>query len=119
MGEIHVMREGYLPPKQPPRRHLISIGDLEREDVERLLSTAKSFCRSHEREVKKLPTLRGRTVVNVFYESSTRTSSSFELAAKRLSADTMSIKALRGQLEARRGTGRGLVEDVHDRAAAQ
>ena len=93
MGEIHVMREGFLPPKQPPRRHLISIGDLEREDVERLLATAKSFSRSLEREVKKLPTLRGRTVVNVFYESSTRTSSSFELAAKRLSADTMSIKA--------------------------
>src|SRR4029078_2142593 len=93
MGEIHVMREGFLPPKQPPRRHLISIGDLERDDVERLLATAKSFSRSLEREVKKLPTLRGRTVVNVFYESSTRTSSSFELAAKRLSADTMSIKA--------------------------
>src|SRR6187397_3722607 len=93
MGEIHVMREGFLPPKQPPRRHLISIGDLEREDVERLLATAGSFARSLEREVKKLPTLRGRTVVNVFYESSTRTSSSFELAAKRLSADTMSIKA--------------------------
>src|ERR687887_641112 len=49
--------------------------------------------RSLEREMKKLPTLRGRTVVNLFYESSTRTSSSFELAAKRLSADTMSIKA--------------------------
>jgi aspartate carbamoyltransferase catalytic subunit len=93
MGEIHVMREGFLPPKQPPRRHLISIGDLEREDVERLLATAASFSRSLEREVKKLPTLRGRTVVNVFYESSTRTSASFELAAKRLSADTMSIKA--------------------------
>src|SRR6187399_567693 len=93
MGEIHVMREGFLPPKEPPRRHLISIGDLDRDDVERLLGTARSFSRSLEREVKKLPTLRGRTVVNVFYESSTRTSSSFELAAKRLSADTMSIKA--------------------------
>src|SRR6266496_2596977 len=93
MGDIHVMREEYLPPKQPPRRHLISIGDLARDDVERLLATARSFSRSLEREVKKLPTLRGRTVVNVFYESSTRTSSSFELAAKRLSADTMSIKA--------------------------
>ena len=93
MADIHVMREGFLPPKQPPRRHLISIGDLRREDVERLLGTASSFSRSLEREVKKLPTLRGRTVVNVFYESSTRTSSSFELAAKRLSADTMSIKA--------------------------
>jgi aspartate carbamoyltransferase catalytic subunit len=61
--------------------------------VERLLGTARSFARSLEREMKKLPTLRGRTIVNIFYESSTRTSSSFELAAKRLSADTMSIKA--------------------------
>src|ERR1044071_2303184 len=93
MGDIHVMREQFLPPKQPPRRHLISIGDVTRADVERLLATARSFSRSLEREVKKLPTLRGYTVVNVFYESSTRTSSSFELAAKRLSADTMSIKA--------------------------
>src|ERR671929_50244 len=93
MTEIHVMREGFLPPRQPPRRHLISIGDLSRADVERLLATARSFERSLEREVKKLPTLRGHTIVNVFYESSTRTSSSFELAAKRLSADTMSIKA--------------------------
>src|SRR6059036_349313 len=87
------MREDLLPPKEPPRRHLISIGDLGRDDVERLLGTARSFARSLEREMKKLPTLRGRTVVNVFYESSTRTSSSFELAAKRLSADTMSIKS--------------------------
>src|SRR5919204_6967359 len=87
------MGEAFLPPKQPPRRHLISIGDLTRDDVERLLATARSFARTLEREVKKLPTLRGYTVVNVFYESSTRTSSSFELAAKRLSADTMSIKA--------------------------
>src|SRR5438067_9573131 len=93
MGEIHVMREDFLPPKPPPRRHLISIGDLTRDDVERLLATARSFARTLEREVKKLPTLRGYTVVNVFYESSTRTSSSFELAAKRLSADTMSIKS--------------------------
>ena len=80
-------------PTRRRRRHLISIGDLTREDVERLLATARTFERSLEREMKKLPTLRGRPVVNVFYESSTRTSSSFELAAKRLSADTMSIKA--------------------------
>src|SRR6187401_1055717 len=93
MGEIHVMREGFLPPKQPPRRHLVSIGDLSREDVERLLATARSFGHSLDREMKKLPTLRGRTVVNLFYESSTRTSSSFELAAKRLSADTMTLRA--------------------------
>ena len=94
MGEIKLMREELLPPAPPPpRRHLISIGDLTRHDVERLLSTARAFERSLDREMKKLPTLRGRTVVNLFYESSTRTSSSFELAAKRLSADTMSIKA--------------------------
>jgi aspartate carbamoyltransferase catalytic subunit len=93
MAEIRVMRDDLRPPDPPARRHLISIGDLTRDDVERLLATARSFARSLEREMKKLPTLRGRTVVIVFYESSTRTSSSFELAAKRLSADTMSIKA--------------------------
>jgi aspartate carbamoyltransferase catalytic subunit len=91
-SEITLVRES-LPPKSPERRHLISIRDLDRGDVERLLATAHSFEASLERERKKLPTLRGRTVVTVFYESSTRTSSSFELAAKRLSADTMSIKA--------------------------
>jgi aspartate carbamoyltransferase catalytic subunit len=90
---IRVMRDDLLPPGRPPRRHLISVADLTRDDVERLLATARNFERSLEREMKKLPTLRGRLVVNVFYESSTRTSSSFELAAKRLSADTMSIKA--------------------------
>jgi aspartate carbamoyltransferase catalytic subunit len=93
MGDIRVMRDDLLPPPSAERRHLLSVADLTREDVERLLGTARSFARSLEREMKKLPTLRGRLVVNVFYESSTRTSSSFELAAKRLSADTMSIKA--------------------------
>ncbi len=93
MTDIRVVRDELLPPRTGERRHLLSIADLTREDVERLLATARSFARSLDREMKKLPTLRGRTVVNVFYESSTRTSSSFELAAKRLSADTMSIKA--------------------------
>jgi aspartate carbamoyltransferase catalytic subunit len=92
-ADIRVMREDLRPPAPPPKRHFISIKDVTRDDIERLLATARTFERSLEREVKKLPTLRGRTVVNVFYESSTRTSSSFELAAKRLSADTMSIKA--------------------------
>jgi aspartate carbamoyltransferase catalytic subunit len=82
-----------LRPPAPPRRHLLSIGDLERADVERVLDTARSLAGSLEREVKKLPTLRGRTVVNLFYESSTRTLASFELAAKRLSADTMSLRS--------------------------
>src|SRR5262249_52615154 len=94
MAEIKLMREDLRPPVRPPRRHLISIADLTQDDVRRLLATARSFERSLERELKKLPTLRGRTIVNLFYESSTRTSSSFELAAKRLSADTMSIKSL-------------------------
>jgi aspartate carbamoyltransferase catalytic subunit len=91
--DLHVVREELPPRSGAPRRHLISISDLTRDDVERLLETARRFAASLEREVKKLPTLRGRTVVTLFYESSTRTSSSFELAAKRLSADTMSIKA--------------------------
>src|SRR5438270_12149599 len=93
MAGIRVRRADGLPPEPPPRRHLLSIEDLTREDVERLLATARSFENALEREMKKLPTLRGRTVVNLFFESSTRTSSSFELAAKRLSADVMSIKA--------------------------
>jgi aspartate carbamoyltransferase catalytic subunit len=88
-----VLRDELLPPARPPRRHLISIADLTREDIRRLLTLARTFARSLEREVKKLPTLRGYTVVNLFYESSTRTSSSFELAAKRLSADVMTIRA--------------------------
>jgi aspartate carbamoyltransferase catalytic subunit len=81
-----------LPPTQA-RRHLLSIVDLTRTDVERILDTARGMASSLEREVKKLPTLRGRTVVHLFYEASTRTLSSFELAAKRLSADTMSLRS--------------------------
>jgi aspartate carbamoyltransferase catalytic subunit len=82
-----------LPPARPERRHFVSIADVTRDDVERLLGLAATFEQTLEREVKKLPALKGRLVVNLFYESSTRTSSSFELAAKRLSADTMSIKS--------------------------
>ncbi|MEX0744934.1 MAG: aspartate carbamoyltransferase catalytic subunit [Phycisphaeraceae bacterium] len=73
-------------------KHLLSVSDLEREDIERILALADSFAEIAERDVKKVPTLRGRTIVNLFYESSTRTSSSFELAAKRLSADLINIK---------------------------
>ncbi|HEV8459427.1 MAG TPA: aspartate carbamoyltransferase catalytic subunit [Gaiellaceae bacterium] len=84
---------GELRPPADERRHLVSIADLTADDIERLLSTAHSFALSQARDNKKLPTLRGRLVLNVFYESSTRTSSSFELAAKRLSADTMTLKS--------------------------
>ena len=94
MAEITpLIRDELLPPRGPGRRHLISITDLTKGDVERLLGLARTFSASLDREVKKLPALKGRTVVNMFFESSTRTSSSFELAAKRLSADVMSIKA--------------------------
>ncbi len=82
------------PPGPPPRRHLLGISDLERTDVDRILDTARALSRSLERDVKKLPTLRGRLVVNLFYEASTRTLASFELAAKRLSADTMSLRSV-------------------------
>jgi aspartate carbamoyltransferase catalytic subunit len=74
-------------------RHLISIEDLDRAAIERILDTAESFAEVAGREIKKVPALRGRTVVNLFYEASTRTSSSFELAAKRLSADVVSIRS--------------------------
>jgi aspartate carbamoyltransferase catalytic subunit len=77
----------------PPRRHLLEVRDLEADDVERILETARGMASALDREVKKLPTLRGRTVVHLFYESSTRTLASFELAAKRLSADTMSLRS--------------------------
>ena len=80
-------------PRALTRRHLLAVGDLRREDVERILDTASSLAASLEGEVKKLPTLRGHTVVNLFYEASTRTLASFELAARRLSADTMSIRS--------------------------
>jgi aspartate carbamoyltransferase catalytic subunit len=76
------------------RKDLISVDDLTREDIERILDRAESFAEVSGREIKKVPTLRGRTVVNLFYESSTRTSSSFELAAKRLSADVVNVKSI-------------------------
>jgi aspartate carbamoyltransferase catalytic subunit len=74
-------------------KHLISIEDLGRPGIERILDRAESFVEVAGREIKKVPALRGRTVVNLFYEASTRTSSSFELAAKRLSADVVSVRS--------------------------
>ena len=74
-------------------KHLLAIEDLERDDVDRIMARAASFAEVGRRDIKKVPTLRGRTIVSLFYESSTRTSSSFELAAKRLSADVVAIKS--------------------------
>ena len=77
-----------------PSRHLISIDDVDRSGIERILDRAESFAEVSGREIKKVPALRGRTIVNLFYEASTRTSSSFELAAKRLSADVVSVRSV-------------------------
>ena len=74
-------------------RHLISAGDLSREDAVLILDTAAELASVADRPIKKLPTLRGRTVVNLFYEDSTRTRTSFEAAAKRLSADVINFSA--------------------------
>jgi aspartate carbamoyltransferase catalytic subunit len=73
--------------------HLLTAGDLSREAATAILDTAREMALTQEREVKKLPTLRGRTVVNLFYEDSTRTRISFEAAAKRLSADVINFSA--------------------------
>jgi aspartate carbamoyltransferase catalytic subunit len=74
-------------------RHLLAVEHLDCADIERICERADSFAEVGRRDIKKVPTLRGRTIVNLFYEASTRTSSSFELAAKRLSADVVTIKA--------------------------
>jgi aspartate carbamoyltransferase catalytic subunit len=79
--------------------HLISIEELDRAAIERILLRAQSFAEVSGREIKKVPALRGRTVVNLFYEASTRTSSSFELAATRLSADVINIRASGSSIE--------------------
>ena len=72
-------------------RNIISMDDLTAEDINLILDTAESFKEVNERRIKKLPTLRGRTVINLFLEPSTRTRTSFEIAAKRLSADAINM----------------------------
>ena len=74
-------------------RGLLGIEDLDREDIERILETARHMKEIGERDVKKVPTLRGRTIINLFFESSTRTRTSFEIAGKRLSADVVNFSA--------------------------
>ena len=75
------------------QRHLISAADLTRDDAVLILDTAEEMARVADRPIKKLPTLRGRTVVNLFFEDSTRTRISFEAAEKRLSADVINFSA--------------------------
>ncbi|MFV0389316.1 MAG: aspartate carbamoyltransferase catalytic subunit [Pyrinomonadaceae bacterium] len=73
------------------RKDLLGIRDLSAEEIRGILKTADSFREISEREIKKVPTLRGKTVINLFFEASTRTRTSFELAAKRLSADAVNV----------------------------
>jgi aspartate carbamoyltransferase catalytic subunit len=75
------------------RKDLLGLEELSREEIEFILATAESFVEISERPIKKVPVLRGLTVVNLFFEPSTRTRTSFELAEKRLSADTINIAA--------------------------
>src|SRR6266481_8370947 len=74
-------------------KHLLGIKDLQKKDIELILSTAKQFKEVLQRPIKKVPSLRDTTIVNLFYENSTRTRMSFELAEKRLSADTLNFSA--------------------------
>jgi len=73
------------------RRDLLGIRDLSAAEIKGILDTAENFREINAREIKKVPTLRGKTIINLFFESSTRTRTSFELAAKRLSADAVNI----------------------------
>ncbi|HEX8719640.1 MAG TPA: aspartate carbamoyltransferase catalytic subunit [Pyrinomonadaceae bacterium] len=78
---------------QLSHRHLLGIRGLAAEEITHFLDTAETFREINEREIKKVPTLRGRTVINLFFEPSTRTRTSFEIAGKRLSADVINISA--------------------------
>ena len=73
------------------KKDLLGIADLDRDEIYTILDTAEAMREIGERPIKKVPTLRGKTVVNLFYEPSTRTRTSFEIAEKRLSADTLNI----------------------------
>ena len=75
------------------RKDILGIKDLSVDEINHILETAESFLEISTREIKKVPTLRGKTVINLFFEASTRTKTSFEIAGKRLSADTINISA--------------------------
>jgi aspartate carbamoyltransferase catalytic subunit len=75
------------------QRHLLGLEGVPGEEIVYVLDQTKSFVEISERDIKKVPTLRGKTIINLFYENSTRTRTSFEIAAKRLSADTINISA--------------------------
>ncbi len=72
-------------------KHLLAIESLERREIQNILEAADAMLEISQREIKRVPTLRGRTVINLFLEPSTRTRVSFEIAAKRLSADAVNV----------------------------
>ena len=91
-----------MTPETPPRwtrKHLLGIAELSPAEIELILDTAESFAEVGERAIKKVPTLRGKTVINLFFEASTRTRSSFEIAEKRLSADNLNFSTSGSALE--------------------
>src|SRR5450756_377326 len=101
-----------MPGKANGHKHLLSIAELEAADIIGLLDSARSFAEASTRPVKKVPALRGRTIVNLFLEASTRTRMSFELAAKRLSADVMNFSTSTSSLskgESLKDTGKTIV----------
>lgn len=95
------------------RKDLLAIQDLSRAEIELILDTARAFKEISEREVKKVPILRGKTVLNLFFEPSTRTRASFELAEKRLSADSISVGAAQSSVE----KGESLIDTVRNLGA--
>ena len=99
----------------PERRHLLDLASLDAPAIEALLDLAESFAAISHRPIKKVPTLRGRTIVNLFLEPSTRTRTSFELAAKRLSADTLTISGTGSSVT----KGETLLDTAHNLAAWQ
>jgi aspartate carbamoyltransferase catalytic subunit len=97
------------------KKHLLGIEELTTEEICLILDTAESFREVSAREIKKVPALRGKTVVNLFYEASTRTRTSFEVAAKRLSADVLNISTSTSSVV----KGETLVDTVHNLEAYQ
>src|SRR4030042_267753 len=81
------------------KKNIISIDDLSIDDINMIMENAGSFYEVLDRELKKVPTLRGKTIINLFFELSTRTRTSFEIAAKRLSADLINFSASTSSLK--------------------
>ncbi|MBI4299284.1 MAG: aspartate carbamoyltransferase catalytic subunit [Chloroflexi bacterium] len=92
-------QSGHTQPAKGGRRHLLDLDDLSRAEIETLLSTAKTMQEVLHRDIKKVPTLRGKTIITLFYEASTRTRVSFEQAGKVLSADVINVSSSGSSVE--------------------